>query len=419
MKIGEKIKKIRKENGWSQEAISSSAGCSQSTIASIEKDNMNPSEKSVRALADALETYYDDLIEGTDWKSDDKKNDRTSYAISISEVKVSIDDKGRWDYQNYYYPIKDGDDKENKFSPISGHALIYQCEDCKRSINRPEQKYCMGCGKNLIPDFQVFPEIKEMMSKYPYMKESKAAEALLELLVDMSAYYENLLNRVKTFQHINTNPPNDAERKSIEKTAKSLGMSDEVNFDSMKKNIVGLLNELSDRNINMVDYDFDYKKTNYEEIIKKLEFNICIADGLARNMYLFIDKNASEGFESIRLELYRKLASAIDDMTLSLSVDLEKNPVLDKLEGIDEVTRGKRIKVKMEALNQLKETLKTIDDVKDGSHEEIDKLINKASTLTDEKISNDLDEEKSRSNEKEDSSSIEDEKSSKPKKKGT
>ena len=43
MKIGEKIKKIRKDNGWSQEAISSIAGYSQSTIASIEKNKMNPS----------------------------------------------------------------------------------------------------------------------------------------------------------------------------------------------------------------------------------------------------------------------------------------------------------------------------------------------------------------------------------------
>ena len=105
MKIGEKIKKIRTDNVWSQEAISSIAGYSQSTIASIEKDKMNPSEKAVRALADSLGTYYDDLIEGTDQKSDDKKNVSGSYAISPSEVKVTIDDNGSWHCHNLFLAL--------------------------------------------------------------------------------------------------------------------------------------------------------------------------------------------------------------------------------------------------------------------------------------------------------------------------
>ena len=197
MKIGKKIKKIRIDNGWSQEAISSNAGYSQSTIASIEKDNMNPSEKAVRALAEALETYYDDLIEGTDWKSDDKKNDRVSYAIDPSEVKVSIDDKGLWDYKNISFPIKDGGVMENKFSPTTGLALIRECENCERPINKPEHKYCMSCGKNLIPDFQLFNETKETMSTYPYNTDPKAAEQCLSDLTHLSRMYNDLIRRLK------------------------------------------------------------------------------------------------------------------------------------------------------------------------------------------------------------------------------
>ena len=418
MKIGEKIKKIRKDNGWSQEAISSISGYSQSTIASIEKDNMNPSEKAVRALADALETYYDDLIEGTDWKSDDKKNVSSSYAISPSEVKVTINDNGGWHYHNLSYPIKDSDGGDNKFSPTTGQALIYECEGCKRPINKPENKYCMGCGKNLIPDLQVFDGTKETMIMHSYMTDPREAEDCLNHLTQDSSYYNDLIKRVKIFRDLRKTAMDEKEMKEIEKVAKSTGISFDIKSD-VYQNILGLFSELLKMNLHITDYGEDFSKIDIEPIIKTLEFNISIVEGLAKNMYVFMQKNSSaKSFEAIRLELYGRLADKIDDVSNSLANDLGRDPALEKLRGIDEQTLANRVKEKSEALNQLKEILQTFDDVNDESYKEIDNLISKTSTLTDEKISNDLDEEKSRSNEKEDSSSIEDEKSSKPNKKG-
>ena len=185
------------------------------------------------------------------------------------------------------------------------------------------------------------------------------------------------------------------------------------------QNILGLFSELLKMNLHVTDYGEDFSKIDIEPIIKTLEFNISIVEGLAKNMYVFMQKNSSaKSFEAIRLELYGRLADKIDDVSSSLANDLGRDPALEKLRGIDEQTLANRVKEKAEALNQLKEILQTFDDVNDESYKEIDNLISKTSTLTDEKISNDLDEEKSRSNEKEDSSSIEDEKSSKPNKKG-
>jgi len=411
MKIGKKIKKIRIDNGWSQEAISSNAGYSQSTIASIEKDNMNPSEKAVRALAEALETYYDDLIEGTDWKSDDKKNDRVSYAIDPSEVKVSIDDKGLWDYKNISFQIKDGGVMENKFSPTTGLALIRECENCERPINKPEHKYCMSCGKNLIPDFQLFDETKETMSTYPYNTDPKAAEQCLSDLTHLSRMYNDLIRGLKLFQSIEKTSPEDL--KEIEKAAKASDITFNIKSD-VNQTIFNLFRDISKLGIHIGDtsnIDFDIIKNT-------LQFNISVVEGLVKNMYLFTKQTTSETFESIRLVLYRRLADTIDDMVLNLAVDLEKNPALEKLAGIDEETRANRVKEKLETLNQLKEMFQNLDDVKDETHKDINNLINKASTLSDEKISNDLEEEKSESTENNDSSSIEDEKSSNPKKKG-
>ena len=418
MKLGEKIKQIRDDNGWSQDSICDLAKISQSTLSGIEHDKWNPPETTVRDLADALERSFDTLIEGTDWKSDDKKNVSGSYAISPSEVKVTINDNGGWHYHNLSYPIKDSDGGDNKFSPTTGQALIYECEDCKRPINKPENKYCMGCGKNLIPDLQVFDDTKEMMSNIPYMTDPRAAESCLSQLTSLSSYYNDLIRRVKLFRGLRKTAMDEKEIKKIEKVAKSTGISFDIKSD-VYQNILGIFNDLSKINLHVTDYGEDFSKMDIEPIIKTLEFNISIVEGLAKNMYVFMQKNSSaKSFEAIRLELYGRLADKIDDVSNSLAIDLGRDPALEKLRGIDEQTLANRVKEKAEALNQLKEILQTFDDVNDESYKEIDNLISKTSTLTDEKISNDLDEEKSRSNEKEDNSSIEDEKSSKPNKKG-
>jgi hypothetical protein len=181
----------------------------------------------------------------------------------------------------------------------------------------------------------------------------------------------------------------------------------------------GLFSELIKMDLHIMNYGDDFSKIDIEPIVKTLEFNISIVEGLIKKMYSFMHKNSSvKSYEAIRLELYARLADKIDEISNSLAIDLEKDPALEKISGINEETRANRVKEKLETLNQLEEMFQNLDDVKDETHKDINNLINKASTLSDEKISNDLDEDKSESTENNDSSSIKDEKSKDNKKKG-
>ena len=407
MKLGEKIKQIRKDKGWSQDYICTQSKINQSTLSGIEHNKWNAPETTVRDLANALEISFEALIEGTDWQSDDKKNLIRLYAISPSEVKVTIDDNGGWYYHHLSYPIKDSDGGENKFSPFTGKALIYQCKNCKRGVNKPEHKYCMGCGQNLIPDFDVFDEIKEMMTHIPFMIDPHAAEECLQRLTDLSSYYNDLIRRVKSLE---TMLKIISDKKKEASLKKAVGKDYQSTFE---KNMGKIIKELTSLNIDVGEWN----KNNtpivfFEDIRNQIDFNIKISEGLAKNMYVHIQKNPqASNFETIRLELYRRLAETIDDVSNSLAIDFAKDPALEKLSGINEETRANRVKEKLETLNQLKEMFQNLDDVKDESYKDIENLINKASTLTDEKISTDSDEDKTESTENNDSSSKVEEKS--------
>ena len=410
MKIGEKIKKLRLKKGFTQENIHT-----QSTVAAIEKGNMIPSEPMLRKIAEELEISYDSLINGTDWKPTDKMKMASAYAIAPSEVKVTIDDNGGWHYEHPFYPIKDSDGGENKFSPITGEALIYECEDCKRPISKPEYKYCMGCGRNLVPVFHLVLEIDEIMS-LPFMNDHKATQECLHQLITFSEYCVELKYRVKnlkTMLEVVT-----IDKKTEADIRKTVGK--DYNETKFKNQGVQILNEIGRMGINVGDYRTNEdSEINYKGIHDNLDFNLKIVDGLKNIMQQFLQKNTEpRSIETMKQELFGRLANTIDEVALFLAAELTETPAMDKLTGSNEESRSNRVKQKVEALNQLKEMLQTLEDVKDESYKDIDNLINKASALSDEKISNDLEEEKSESTENNDSSSIKDEKSKDNKKKG-
>ena len=63
--IGEKIREIRKENGWSQDSIYPGH---QSLMSQIEKGVIkNPSKETLEIIAKSLETTFDELIKDTSW----------------------------------------------------------------------------------------------------------------------------------------------------------------------------------------------------------------------------------------------------------------------------------------------------------------------------------------------------------------
>lgn len=60
--IGEKIKKVRKENKFSQEELAEKAKIDPKSIIEIENGNRNPSIKTLNKIAVALKIQLKDLL---------------------------------------------------------------------------------------------------------------------------------------------------------------------------------------------------------------------------------------------------------------------------------------------------------------------------------------------------------------------
>jgi putative transcriptional regulator len=57
------LRRIRRERDWTQEELAAKAGCSQQTIASLEKGRMkNPSARTALAIAHALDRSVEELF---------------------------------------------------------------------------------------------------------------------------------------------------------------------------------------------------------------------------------------------------------------------------------------------------------------------------------------------------------------------
>jgi transcriptional regulator with XRE-family HTH domain len=66
MTIGGKIQKLRKEMGLTQEELAKKANLSYTTLIKIESDQVkNPTIKTIRKIAEALEVSLDNLVNKT------------------------------------------------------------------------------------------------------------------------------------------------------------------------------------------------------------------------------------------------------------------------------------------------------------------------------------------------------------------
>ena len=62
MTLGERIAKLRKEHGWTQDILGEKVGVHTNHVSRWERDRMRPSTKALRRLADAFHVSYDDLL---------------------------------------------------------------------------------------------------------------------------------------------------------------------------------------------------------------------------------------------------------------------------------------------------------------------------------------------------------------------
>ena len=147
MNIGEKIKKLRTDKNLSQENIYSN----QSLVSQIEKGiNNNPTEQTLKIMADKLDISLEELIDGTDWKVPHKLIKQSQLALSETECLVTIEDSGQVIRKMKHYPRYNETGDENKYDPDTGYKLLVECPECKRDIEKPNQIFCMGCGEILL-----------------------------------------------------------------------------------------------------------------------------------------------------------------------------------------------------------------------------------------------------------------------------
>jgi transcriptional regulator with XRE-family HTH domain len=59
--IGEKLKKLRKERGWTQKALEDSTGVAQRNISSYESGKLQPSSRTLRKFAEAFGVPFEEL----------------------------------------------------------------------------------------------------------------------------------------------------------------------------------------------------------------------------------------------------------------------------------------------------------------------------------------------------------------------
>ncbi len=170
MTIGEKIKQIRTEKNLSQDSIYSN----QSLVSQIEHGiNKNPAETVLRRMAQGLEVSFDELIEGTDWETPRNLTAKSEYAFSQTECVVHIENSGDIKTRMKSYPLVESSGEENKFDPDTGYKLLIECKSCKRAIQQPNQKHCLGCGEKLFNNYSWYDE---MYKYYGFRDEASGEE---------------------------------------------------------------------------------------------------------------------------------------------------------------------------------------------------------------------------------------------------
>ena len=170
MTIGQKIKQIRKEKSLSQENVYPS---NQSLVSLIEKGVIkNPSEQTLRIMADNMDMAFDELIEGTEWEIPRNVTKKSEYSFSQTECVVHIDDSGEIKTRMKSYPLIESSGEENKFDPDTGYILLTECKSCKRGIQQPNQKYCFGCGEKLFNNYTWY----ERMYNYDHVVDDSTGD---------------------------------------------------------------------------------------------------------------------------------------------------------------------------------------------------------------------------------------------------
>ena len=240
MNIGEKIKKLRTDKKLSQENIYPN----QSLVSQIEKEiNKNPTEQTLKIMADKLDISLEELIDGTDWKVPHKLIKQSQLALSETECLVTIEDSGQVIRKMKHYPRYNETGDENKYDPDTGYKLLVECPECKRDIEKPNQIFCMGCGEILLligrtRGWQVF--VREKYFEYDGEEMDDKDSYMLRMGYDKTGYSKKFLETEYT-KNIETNRFVQGRLKffliDLEKADRAMN-ANTMRFDNIFENII-------------------------------------------------------------------------------------------------------------------------------------------------------------------------------------
>jgi len=184
--IGEKIKRLRKEKGLTQENVHNN----QSQISQIESGRItNPDENTLLLIAKNMEIPFDELINDTTWEKPEAASIGKEIAFSPAAFDIEIDDSLNIQWSNRSFPLYNEKGEKNEYCPYSGLKLIDKCEKCGRSVEKIDQTHCFGCG-NQINENHILPVIfTEILSdNYTITEYESCKDAITELTFEHDGY---------------------------------------------------------------------------------------------------------------------------------------------------------------------------------------------------------------------------------------
>lgn len=294
--IGEKIKRLRKEMGLTQEYVHHN----QSQISQIESGRItNPDENTLLLIAKKMEIPFDELISDTTWVKPEVASIGKEIAFSPSVFDIEVDDMLNITWSHKSYPLYNDKGEKNEFCIHSGLPLIDKCKECGRGVTNVKQQFCSGCGKTLFSNKSLPHRITKLLSEPGILTDYFLCEDVIAELVQRKSNDQDLLVELKDMV--------TTDNESLKhKLIKSYSKAPRVSYGNLA--VSAVLTNISEilqagEEVKLEDLSlFEFSDQAYEAVIKKLRVSL-------KNMK---KPKKMESVDEIKTELTRKIAIEID-----------------------------------------------------------------------------------------------------------
>jgi transcriptional regulator with XRE-family HTH domain len=341
-KIGEKINRIRKEMGLSQENIHHQ----QSLVSQIESGSISkPGEGVLHEIAQNLGTTFLSLVDDTDWKAEPTIKSK-EVAFSPVIVDVEIDDNGNISWENKPYPLFNEKGEKNKYCPESGRKLIDQCGECERQVESVKQKHCFGCGKALFIPLTIPLSLTEYFDDKNVFIDYNLCNHSIQVLSAEIAEYRGKLEDIERLPKV-------------------------VDVDLKKELHARLTRLLPEAIVIKIKDSITENKEIPKEVSDQIKFIIQVAEALQKKLRSVITSlgppQMFDTIDQMKTELFRDIAANISIiLQRQLGGDTSRTPELGNLlKMLKEVETTKDSEDLIKLQSRIDHDIKTEDDSDD------------------------------------------------------